>query len=263
MADNGIAGWLIPSGFMDVNYGQQVKDYLLKNVTLMRVHRFCPNQVQFDDALVSSTIIWFKKTLPSPNHTIEFTYGGSLTAPKERNLVTSDTLRNTSKWTSIGLIFEPKNFNSKQFRLKDLFNIKRGLATGANNFFILTKEQVNAHQIPAQFLKPILPSPRYLSVEEIEADILGNPLLEQQLFLLDCNLPLSEVRNNYPTLWQYLQIGEESSISSRYLCKHRTPWYSQENRPPTPFLCTYMGRTNSSRKKNLPIYLESFQCDRH
>ena len=249
MAEHGIAGWLIPSGFMDVNYGQEVKNYLLNNVTLMRVHRFCPNEVQFDDALVSSTIIWFKKTLPSQNHTIEFTYGGSLTAPEERNLVTSNTLRNTSKWTSIGLIFQPKNFNSKQFRLKDLFNIKRGLATGANNFFILTKEQVTAQQIPAQFLKPILPSPRYLSVEEIEADILGNPLLEQQLFLLDCNLPLSEVQNKYPTLWQYLQIGEESGISSRYLCKHRTPWYSQENRPPTPFFCTYMGRTNSSRRK--------------
>ena len=249
MAKNGIAGWLIPSGFMDVNYGQEVKDYLLNNVTLMRVHRFCPNEVQFDDALVSSTIIWFKKTLPSLNHTIEFTYGGSLTAPKERNLVTSDTLRNTSKWTSIGLVFKPKNFNSKQFKLKDLFNIKRGLATGANNFFILTREQVTAHQIPTQFLKPILPSPRYLLVEEIETDILGNPLLEQQLFLLDCNLPLPEIQNNYPTLWQYLQIGEDSGISSRYLCKHRTPWYSQENRSPTPFLCTYMGRTNSSRRK--------------
>ena len=169
MAENGIAGWLIPSGFMDVNYGKEVKDYLLKNVTLMRVHRFCPNEVQFDDALVSSTVIWFKKTLPSQNHTIEFTYGGSLTAPEERNLVTSNTLRNTSKWTSIGLISKPKNFNSKQFKLKDLFNIKRGLATGANDFFILTKEQIAAHKIPAQFLKPILPSPRYLSVEEIES----------------------------------------------------------------------------------------------
>jgi len=50
----------------------------------------------------------------------------SLTAPKERNLVTSDTLRNISKWTSIGLISKPKNFNSKQFKLKDLFTIKRG-----------------------------------------------------------------------------------------------------------------------------------------
>ena len=114
MAENGIAGWLIPSGFMDVNYGKEVKDYLLKNVTLMRVHRFCPNEVQFDDALVSSTVIWFKKTLPSQNHTIEFTYGGSLTAPEERNLVTSNTLRNTSNFIFKNVVVLVKTLNLPQ-----------------------------------------------------------------------------------------------------------------------------------------------------
>jgi adenine-specific DNA-methyltransferase len=257
MAKDGVAGWLIPSGFMDVNYGQQVKNYLLNNVTLIRVHQFCPNDVQFDDALVSSTVIWFKKDLPSKNHTIEFTYGGSLTAPKERKFVSSEILRNISKWTTIGSNFDPGNFNFKKLQLKDLFTIKRGLATGANNFFVLTKEQVSTLQIPTQFLKPILPSPRYLLVDEIEADIFGNPLLEQQLFLLNCNLPLSEVQNNYPILWKYLQAGVESGISSRYLCKHRTPWYSQENRSPVPLLCTYMGRTNSSRGKPFRFILNN------
>ena len=29
MTDGGVAGWLIPSEFMDVNYGQAVKRYLL------------------------------------------------------------------------------------------------------------------------------------------------------------------------------------------------------------------------------------------
>jgi hypothetical protein len=28
----------------------------------------------------------------------------------------------------------------------------------------------------------------------------------------------------------------------RYLCKHHSIWYAQENRPAPPFLCTYMGR---------------------
>lgn len=249
MEENGIAGWLIPSGFMDVNYGQQVKDYLLNKVTLLRVHRFRPKDVQFDDALVSSAIVWFQKTLPSTHHTVEFTYGGSLTAPDKRKLISSEMLRNTAKWTTIGSKFKDANFNFQQFKLKDLFTVKRGLATGANNFFVLTKEQLTNHQIPAHLLKPILPSPRYLLLDEIKADILGNPLLEQQLFLLDCNLPVSEIQNSYPALWKYLQMGVENGIASRYLCKHRTPWYSQENRSPSPYLCTYMGRTNSSRGK--------------
>ena len=61
MAKEGLAGWLIPSEFMDVNYGKAVKAYLLEKVTLLHIHRFDPNEVQFGDALVSSAVVWFKK----------------------------------------------------------------------------------------------------------------------------------------------------------------------------------------------------------
>lgn len=57
MSEGGIAGWLIPSEFMDVNYGQELKRYLIEDVTLLRIHRFDPSNVQFDDALVSSAIV--------------------------------------------------------------------------------------------------------------------------------------------------------------------------------------------------------------
>jgi hypothetical protein len=32
-------------------------------------------------------------------------------------------------------------------------------------------------------------------------------------------------------------------VHERYLTSHRTPWYSQEQRAPAAFVCTYMGRT--------------------
>lgn len=55
----------------------------------------------------------------------------------------------------------------------------------------------------------------------------------------------------YPTLWKYLQHGMEAGVHKRYLCQHRNPWYSQEKRPPAPFLCTYMGRT--TRASDVPF----------
>jgi hypothetical protein len=60
-------------------------------------------------------------------------------------------------------------------------------------------------------------------------------------------LPPERVKAEYPSLWKYLQMGIKQGISDRYLCKHRSPWYCQEKRPPSPFLCTYMGRQNTSR----------------
>ena len=68
MADGGLAGWLIPSEFMDVNYGVSVKRYLLDKVTLLHIHRFDPNDVQFADALVSSAVVWFRKEAPQAGH---------------------------------------------------------------------------------------------------------------------------------------------------------------------------------------------------
>ncbi|MBD1929835.1 SAM-dependent DNA methyltransferase [Trichocoleus sp. FACHB-90] len=273
MAENALAGWLIPSGFMDVNYGQPIKEYLLNRVTLLRVHRFEPNNVQFEDALVSSTVVWLRKAAPPANHAVEFTYGERLTAPHLRELIPAEVLRRTAKWTRFGRVSDSVNCsekrlklkdsaaqerrlalggryaNGQQLQLKDLFTIKRGLATGANNFFVLTPEQVLIHQLPSEFLKPILPSPRLLSADEIEADKNGNPLLERQLFLLKCDLPLFEVKAKYPSLWEYFQLGVKQGICDRYLCKHRSPWYVQENRPPSPLLCTYMGRIDTSRGK--------------
>ena len=86
MTDGGLAGWLIPSEFMDVNYGVSVKHYLLDKVTLLHIHRFDPNDVQFGDALVSSAVVWFRNETPRIGHEVRFTYGGTLERPKDRTL---------------------------------------------------------------------------------------------------------------------------------------------------------------------------------
>jgi len=244
MAKGGLAGWLIPSEFMDVNYGQRIKDYLLSRVTLLRIHRFDPNDMQFSDALVSTAVVWIRNTLPPTDHTVEFTYGGSLLAPELSKTVSAKALRLESKWTRFPHRAEAVS-DPGQIVLSDLFRIQRGLATGDNQFFILSREQASTHQIPKRFLTPILPSPRYLEVDEVPADDEGNPILNRRLFLLDCDLPESEVKAKYPTLWQYFQLGIKSGVKSGYLCTHRSPWYAQENRLPSPFLCTYMGRQNT------------------
>lgn len=242
MAEDGLAGWLIPSEFMDVNYGREVKDYLLNRVTLLRIHRFDPDDVQFGDALVSSAVVWFSRADPPRGHSVDFTYGGSLTNPKVVKQIATDTLRDNSKWSKFPLASSPAAREGKQLKLSGLFTIKRGLATGANSFFLLTPERITQFQLPREFLTPILPSPRFLPVNEIETDSAGNPLIDRRLFLLSCNLPEGIVKSKYPALWKYLQTGVEAGLDQRYLSKHRSPWYAQEERPASMFLCTYMGR---------------------
>lgn len=252
MAKGALAGWLIPSEFMDVNYGQGIRQYLLKCVKILRIHRFDTADVQFNDALVSSSIIWFRNEKPPENHIVEFSYGGTLRQPKVLKFVSVQDLKKEPKW--IKLINSVSRVPSS-IRLSDLFVIKRGLATGANAFFILNADKARQHKIPSQLLKPILPSPRFLQVDEIEADTKGNPVVEPKLFLLSVDLPEQEIKERYPSAWKYLQLGIKKSINKRYLCSHRSPWYSQENRPPAPFLCSYMGRKSNRHGKSFRFIL--------
>jgi adenine-specific DNA-methyltransferase len=244
MADEGIAGWLIPSEFMDVNYGRALKAYLLRDVSLLRIHRFDPNDVQFDDALVSSAVVWLKKQPPRVDHEVEFTYGGTLMRPSLSKRVSSDDLLRTDKWTRFPK--QDAEVAHTGYRLGDLFSIKRGLATGDNKFFILDESAADKLNLPGRFLRPILPSTRYIKSDEIASDEAGIPLLEKRLFLIDCDRPQEEIERDEPALWAYLQAGLER-VSSGYLCRSRRYWYSQERRPAAPIICTYIGRSDHAK----------------
>lgn len=245
LAEGGIAGWLIPSEFMDVNYGQAVKRYLLTRVTLLHIHRFDPNDVQFADALVSSAIVWFRKAPPRMDHSVKFTFGGSLTSPHVTRQVSASALASETKWTRFPAA-EVRS-NTSTCKLSEFFQIKRGLATGDNGYFILSEEAIAEQGLPREVFTPILPSPRYLSVDEVTARKDGTPDIERRRFLLDTKLDETEIARRYPKLAAYLAEGRARGLHERYLCKHRALWYGQEHRPPAPIVCTYLGRGDTER----------------
>lgn len=246
LAEGGLSAWLIPSEFLDVNYGVGVKKYLLERVNLLHIHRFLPSDVQFADALVSSSVVVFKKEPPGLGPVI-LSQGGHLNAPESTTTRTRAELRPELKW---GKLFDADATNGMVHRLTfgDLFTIKRGLATGDNGFFIMPIEKAQEHGIPARFLRPILPSPRHLSTHIVRACADGTPDLPKKLFLLDCDLPEEQIQKRHPRFWEYLQSGIQANVHKGYLVSRRNPWYSQEKRPPAPFLCTYMGRDQNGLK---------------
>ncbi len=242
LADNGLAVWLIPSEFMDVNYGKVVKRYLTECVTLIQIHRFSPSDVQFDDALVSSAIVVFEKRKAKPDDTAVFSFGGTLSAPAKTENVTLDQLRATPKWTALPQQGNGNGHKAATVTLGDLFSVRRGLATGNNDFFIVLRDKLKALGIPACFVRPILPSPRYMPLEVVDTEADGWPVIDPQLALIDCELSEDEINRKYPRLAEYLEAGKQQGIHEGYLTSHRSPWYMQEKREPAPFVCTYMGR---------------------
>jgi len=249
LANGGIGVWLVPSEFMDVNYGRALQRYLADQVTLLHVHRFDPRNVQFEDALVSSAIVVYEKRKPPSGHHVRFSYGGSLLKPEISELVPICVLRESRKWSGFGrdALTARWQRDVSQTTLAELFTVKRGIATGANGFFILSCAEAKRLGISEKFLKPVLPSPRELRETVIEADRRGYPRVENPRAVIDTDMPQDEVREECPALWRYLQQGEEQGIPDLYLAGRRKPWYRQEQRPPAPFLCTYMGRSGRNK----------------
>jgi hypothetical protein len=251
MEDGGYAAWLIPSEFMDVNYGAALKRYLTDRVTLIRAHRFAPDDVQFGDALVSSVVLVFCKVSPLPGHAVEFTFGGTIRDPHANESIPLDQLRASRKWTAY-----PNHARNDRrtsgggdgSTLGDFFRIQRGIATGNNKFFVLDRRDAELRGFPKRYLRPILPSPRLLKTTVIDADDDGYPLIERQLCVIDCDLPEAALPARHPALWEYLRTAAALGIKDGYLVSKRSPWYRQEQRDPAPFLCTYMGRGSDQKQ---------------
>ncbi len=247
LADNAVASWLIPSEFMSVNYGRALREYLTRHVTLLQVHQFCPDDVQFDDALVSSCIITYRKQKPKKPYSFLFSTGGSLREPKEKLDISSENAALNGKWNTDNFT-EPPDESVAQ--VKDLFEIKRGIATGANGFFIVDRETIKKYDIPDEFLKPLLPGPRYLKTNTVEDSGNGTPSVERVRYLLNCDLPPTDVQKSWPGLWAYMEEGKSRGIPDCYICSHRKLWYLQEKRTPPLFLTTYMGRVKIGQNSN-------------
>lgn len=238
LEEDGIACWLIPSEFMDVNYGEAVKQFLVSQVELLAIHRYTPDDTRFDDALVTSSVVVFRKRTPRANSAVTITSGSDIQRPDFcRELIIGDLVPK-EKWSRH---FNPVEAKSGKYTIGDFFQVKRGIATGCNDFFLLDETQVAENDIPEHFLVPLISQPRYQKAaqrSELEDCITR--------YIFNCSLPADELQSHAPNVMEYIRKGEEQGVSSGYICSHRSPWYDCKIGKPAPILVPYMGRCTSS-----------------
>lgn len=241
MDEGAVAAWLIPSEFMQTDYGESLRYYLTHHVELIRIHRFSHEDPQFESAKVLPAVVFFRKRVPSRQSDVLLTAGGTLLHPRSQQCEKIEELRTPGRWF-VPAVASDDQARVSNIRIGDLFEVRRGIATGANDFFILERDDAVQLGIPTSALRPVLPKARLLRTDIVEAAPDGYPIIEPQLCLLDCDLEESEIVKKYPGFARYLQTASRLGILDRNLVRHRRPWYKQERRAPAPFLCTYMGR---------------------
>lgn len=248
MKENAIGAWIIPQEYFDVKYGKAIKRYLLENVELLRIHCFDLVDKKFSGAEVSSSVLFIRKRIPNKGHIVRFTFGPDIKMPLKAVDLPFEKLKEIDKWSLIEKGVFSLNEDKDYLRVKDLFIVKRGVATGANKYFIMTKEQANTRGIPSEFLLPILPGSRYLKNDVIDCDESGIPFTRPTLFLLNCDKSKQSLMNSFQQLHDYILEGEKIGINRRYLTSKRQPWYKQEDRKPAPILCGCIAINRDGRK---------------
>lgn len=169
--------------------------------------------------------------------------------------------RGLSEALETGLSRPPAGNRDPELRLSHFATVVRGIATGANAFFFLTRQRAEELGIPSEFRHPAIGRTRdapenELTTEALDAlDAKGRPTV---LFTPD-----GRSRRRFPpSVQRYLANGESEGVSTRSLISTRNPWYKMERRDPPPLLFAYLGRRNARFIRNRAgvIPLSNFSC---
>lgn len=237
LKEDGLSCWLIPSEFLYVNYGKEIKKFLLEKVDLISIHTFDSDDVQFDDALVSSSIVIFRNS-PPRNGEISFSWGNDINNPSRTLSVRRSTLDYSEKWNESYLC---GSGNRKPVcTIDSFFTIRRGIATGDNSFFIVDQHTIDKFDLPRELLVQVIPPPRKLACDRFDRLTAS----QNPLYLIRSDMPYDVIRTKYPGYSDYIEEGIKKGVNMRSNCKSRDVWYNCECRDAAPLLLSYMGRCN-------------------
>lgn len=168
--------------------------------------------------------------------------------------------REISEALSTGFSRPPRH-NIDGLPLSSFARIVRGIATGANEFFFLTKKQIITLGLDEHFFVRAIGRTRDCPDSVVTEELLEQlELKDRPTWLLKLG---NEQKEQYPEpLRNYLNFGEREGFNNRSLIGTRRPWYRMEHRSPPPILFAYLGRRDcrfiANRARVLP--LTGFLC---
>jgi len=264
----GRAAYIVPSEFLNSDYGKNVKKYIKRSGTLRFVIIIDFNLGLFEDAITTTAILLFAKD--KNNEEVEFINIKSLEeikliknyilsypfTRKKGRVVKIKELDEAQKWR---IYYQEINGNKYKYLVpfSRYAKVSRGIATGANNYFMFSEGKRAKYGIKMAFLLPCLAKAYYARKHFFTNDDFKKlRKTDKPVYLLNAKDLLDE------NLRRYIELGEKQGIDKRYLTSHRTPWYSLENRPPAPILVTVFNRTGLRFVRNeAGVYnLTAFHC---
>lgn len=269
----GRAAYIIPSEFLNSDYGKLVKSYLIKNKLLRYIIIFDFKENVFDDALTTASILLFAND--NEKSEVEFINIKTLDELfslqqkfsaypkiKSENAITFSKLNPEIKWRAYY-----QEQNATRFKnlvpFSNFAKVVRGIATGGNEYFTFNQSKARQFHIDEKYLLPCITKSVDIDGAFFTIDDFTNLKLQDRfVYLLNATKP-TEL-----SLKKYLARGETEEVHKKFLTACRNPWYRLEKRPPSPIWVSVFNRNglrfirNEAKISNLTtfhcIYLNMF-----
>lgn len=255
LADEGKMIFLTPSQYLNNNFGAMLREFFTEKFQLYSLVLFDENLSIFPDAMSTACLTLLEKRQPEAETKVMLiktrrilkaqelwdALQGKVDVGVSVRKISQKKLREKKRWRAL---FETSYLPDCATRnLQDFATTKRGLATGANDFFVLTHEKVSMFGIERPFLEPVLakahnaPYLDFLTEDWVRLKENG-----KKVWLFSCDLPKEHLAGT--NALHYVEQGEKMKYNDRYLTSHRQPWYRPERRSPSKIILTYMSNGN-------------------
>jgi len=268
--ENGRLAFIVPADTCEGKFSHDLWSWITANFALDAVITFSPEASPFPKIDTNPLILFIRKTPPKDQFLWVKCYRPSTDSLSRwvssgfgdtswEDLVVIH--RDLKEGLVTGFSREPISSYNAQYVLGDFVKVIRGVATGANDFFLLTEEKAKELGIPDRYFVRAIGRTRDVTGDEITEETIqalerkGRPTL-----LL--SLSGGNIEEFPESVKRYLWEGERLGLPDRPLISQRNPWYKMEVRLPPPFLFAYLGRRNSRFIRNTArvIPLTGFLC---
>jgi len=268
LAPHGRAAVILPAEFLNANFGEEIKERLVRAIRPAALVVFTPSVNLFADALTTSAIVFLEKGRPTSafawlkrvdslqeaEEVVEKVCAGNMKRDGNDGSELT-TLNPREKWLNL-LLNKTARPDTALFPkcIGDYFNCRRGIATGANDFFCLSRAEMREHHLAEAHVEPCITKATdadglVFTHEKFDALIAR----DRRCFLLNPS-------RNGQNLIRYLELGEQRGIPKRHLPSHRPVWYLPENRAVADIWAAVFSREsvkfilNVSGAKNLTCF---------
>lgn len=267
LSEGGRCAYIVPSEFLNADYGTEVKRLLLATGMLRHVVVFAFDENVFGDAITTSCILLCANDGNSGS--VKFTKIGKAghldeigklidTYPRicGDGTFPAEALDSAVKWRRY---YEEQA--SARYRHLVPFStyakVTRGIATGANAFFTFNATKARARGIGHEHLLPCVCHATDVKGHIFKASDYEALLREDKHVML---LNARDTAN--AAVAAYIADGERQGIQHRYLTSCRKPWYATERRAPSPIWVSVFNRTGLRfvRNETGVANLTTFHC---